>query len=119
IKESRSTSSSSSETSSGSSTPDVRASSESTSSSTVKCIGEDQTSLPLPYLKSLIQEKNGPIDLLHDPRTGTLEVTAADMIGNCSSMLEWKLKKPEIKARRPMPSKSRLEKVITAQMMAA
>jgi hypothetical protein len=50
--------------------------------------------LPLAYVTSLIQQKNAALDITHDPRSGTLTIAAEDMIGNCSSMLEWKLKQP-------------------------
>lgn len=56
-----------------------------------KCEENDQTSIPLAYISSLIQEKNGKLDILHDPRNGTLSVTSNDMISNCSSMIEWRL----------------------------
>lgn len=75
---------------------DVKPSSESISSSNVKCEEADQTSLPLAYVTSLIQQKNAALDITHDPRSGTLTISSGDMIGNCSSMLEWKLKQPEI-----------------------
>ena len=80
--------------------PDVKPSSGSVSSSSSMCTEKDQTSLPLAYVISLIQEKNAKLDLVHDPRAGTLAVTAADMIGNCSSMLEWRLKQPEIQGQK-------------------
>lgn len=76
--------------------PDVKPSTETISSSSAKCEESDQTSLPLAYVTSLIQQKNASLDITHDPRSGSLTVSAEDMIGNCSSMLEWKLKQPEI-----------------------
>ena len=76
--------------------PDVKPSTETISSSSAKCEEADQTSLPLAYVTSLIQQKNASLDITHDPRSGTLTIAAEDMIGNCSSMLEWKLKQPEI-----------------------
>lgn len=83
-----------------SSTPDVKPSAGSVSSSSSMCTEKDQTSLPLAYVTSLIQEKNPKLDFVHDPRSGTLMVTGADMIGNCSSMLEWRLKQPEIQGQK-------------------
>lgn len=76
--------------------PDVKPSTETISSSSAKCEEADQTSLPLAYVTSLIQQKNAALDITHDPRAGTLTIAAEDMIGNCSSMLEWKLKQPEV-----------------------
>ena len=93
-------SSSGTSSSSSSSGQDVTPSSETISSSSAKCEENDQTSLPLSYVTSLITKKDGAIDYIHDPRTGTLKITSPSMIGNCSSMLEWKLKKPEIKGQK-------------------
>lgn len=77
--------------------PDVTSSSESVSSSSAKCEENDQTSLPLNILTSLITKKDGALDFTHDSRTKTLQISSPSMIGNCSSMLDWKLKKPQIK----------------------
>jgi hypothetical protein len=79
-----------------SSTPEVRSSSRSTSSSNLKCEENDQTSLPLAYVTSLIQERDGKLEISHDQRSKKLSISSGDMIGNCSNMLEWKLKRPEI-----------------------
>lgn len=87
--------------SSPSSTPsDVKPTSQVSSSSVKKCEENDQTSLPLSYVTSLILEKDAALDILHDPRAGSLTVSAGDMIGNCSSMLEWNLKQPEIHGKK-------------------
>lgn len=83
-----------------SSKPDVKPSSSSVSSASSQCTEKDQTSLPLSYVISLMQEKNAKLDFVHDPRAGTLTITGADMIGNCSSMLEWRLKQPEIEGKK-------------------
>lgn len=80
----------------GPSKPEVRSSTSSTTSSNLKCEENDQTSLPLAYVTSLIQEKDGKLDLSHDQRSKKLAISSGDMIGNCSSMLQWTLKKPEI-----------------------
>lgn len=79
---------------------EVKPSSESISSSSTMCEENDQTSLPLAYVTSLIQKKNASLEIQSDPRVGRLSVSSEDMIGNCSSMLEWKLKKPEINGRK-------------------
>lgn len=79
--------------------PDVKPSSESVSSTSTKCEENDQTSLPLAYVNSLILEKDGAITFEHLPAQGTLEIKAPNMISNCSSMIEWKLKKPEIQGK--------------------
>src|SRR5690606_20951228 len=70
------------------------------SSSGQRCEENDQTSLPLAFVSSLIQKRDGALSFHHDPREGTLTVTSPDMIGNCSSMLQWGLKKPEIKGQK-------------------
>jgi hypothetical protein len=76
--------------------PDVKPSGESVSSTSTKCEENDQTSLPLAYVNSLLLEKDGALNISHDPSGGTLEIKAPSMISNCNSMIEWKLKKPEI-----------------------
>lgn len=80
--------------------PEVKPGGGSSSTVNAKCDENDQTSLPLSYVTSLILEKDGKLDLVHDPRQGTLAVTSPDMIGNCSSMLEWKLKQPELQGKK-------------------
>lgn len=82
------------------STSDVKPSTEQTSSSTVRCESPDQTSLPLAYVTSLIQEKDAQLEVTHDQRSGKVTISAPDMIGNCSSMLEWTLKRPEIQGQK-------------------
>lgn len=82
------------------STPEVKPSSESVSSTTLKCEENDQTSLPLAYITSLIQEKDANLDIRHYATEGRLELSSAPMISNCNSMIEWKLKKPEIQGRK-------------------
>lgn len=67
-----------------------------TSSNNKQCTSNSQTSLPLTYITSLIMEKNGKLDILHDQRTGQITWSAPKMISNCSSMIDWKLKKPII-----------------------
>jgi hypothetical protein len=79
-----------------SSKPEVRSSTSSTSSSNLKCEENDQTSLPLAYVTSLIQERDGKLDISHDQRSKKLSLSSSDMIGNCSSMLQWTIKRPEI-----------------------
>ncbi|MGE3608811.1 MAG: hypothetical protein AB7I27_04415 [Bacteriovoracaceae bacterium] len=58
-----------------------------------KCEEDDQASLPLAYLTSLILKKDPKLDISYDPRNQTLSVSSADMISNCSSMIEWKQRK--------------------------
>jgi hypothetical protein len=91
-----STSSTSGSSSSSQSKPDVKPSGESVSSTSLKCEENDQTSLPLAYITSLIQQKDGALDISHHAGQGTLEIKSPPMISNCNSMIEWKLKKPEI-----------------------
>jgi hypothetical protein len=47
-----------------------------------QCFEKDQSSLPLAYLPEL--------NILHDPRSGSLSVSSGEMIGNCISMIELK-----------------------------
>lgn len=61
-----------------------------------KCEENDQTSLPLAYVTSLILAKNGKLDVSYDPHKGIVQVSAPDMIGNCSNMIQWKLKEQVI-----------------------
>lgn len=53
-----------------------------------QCTEQDQTSLPLSYITSLIMEKDGKLEISHDARSGKLSVSSPDMISNCSSMIE-------------------------------
>ncbi|WP_408098299.1 hypothetical protein ACJVC5_05135 [Peredibacter sp. HCB2-198] len=80
--------------------PEVKPSGGASSTTNNKCEENDQTSLPLSYITSLLQERDGKLDIVHDPRQGTLTVKSPDMISNCSSMLEWKLKQPEIQGKK-------------------
>ena len=80
--------------------PEVKPGGGTSSTINAKCDENDQTSLPLNFVTSLILEKDGKLDLVHNPREGTLAVTSPDMIANCSSMLEWKLKQPELQGKK-------------------
>lgn len=64
-----------------------------------KCEENDQKSLPLSYLTSLILKKDGRLEIAHDPRNSTLSISSADMISNCSSMLDWKQRKQELNGK--------------------
>ncbi|HXH75141.1 MAG TPA: hypothetical protein VNJ08_09270 [Bacteriovoracaceae bacterium] len=75
---------------------EVSSTSESSAVGSGKCEENDQTSLPLSYVTSLLQAKNGHLDVSYDPRKGSLQISAPDMISNCNSMVEWKLKEQEI-----------------------
>jgi hypothetical protein len=57
--------------------------------STGACTEKIQTSLPLAYVTAMIMEKDGALEIQHDSRSGKLSVKTPDMIGNCSSMIEW------------------------------
>lgn len=91
---------STSSSSSSSSSSEVKPSSTSTGSSSKVCSEKDQTSMPLKYLTSLIQEKDGKLEFTYDQRTGKLKINSPDMIGNCSSMLEWTMKQPELEGKK-------------------
>jgi hypothetical protein len=77
----------------------VSGTSSSTSVATGRCDQDDQSSMPLALLTALIQEKDGGLEISHDPRSGTLTVSSADMISNCSSMLDWNLRQQEINGK--------------------
>lgn len=68
-------------------------------SSTKQCTSNDQTSLPLSVITSLIMEKDGKLDIIHDASTGEMTIQVPRMVGNCSNMIEWKVKKPTIKGK--------------------
>ena len=53
------------------------------------CLEKTQTSLPLAYVTALILEKDGKLQIQHDSRSGKLTVKSGDMIGNCSTMIDW------------------------------
>ena len=80
------------------------------SSSTQACEENDQTSMPLKYLTNLILQKDADLKINHDPRSASLAITSGDMIGNCSSMLEWKLKQPTIKDKKAYALEIRFKK---------
>jgi hypothetical protein len=65
-----------------------------------ECKEETQTSLPLAYISSLILEKDGKLEITHDPRTGKLKLSSPEMISNCSSMIEWKAKSKIVEGRK-------------------
>jgi hypothetical protein len=96
--------------SSSTSAPEVKPSTGSTSSSSKMCEENDQTSLPLKILSSLILEKNGQLEIVHDQRTGKLKVTSPDMIGNCSSMIDWTLHKPELEGEKAYAVEAKFKK---------
>ncbi len=57
------------------------------------CTGNTQESLPLAFVSRLFQEAPAKIDIAHNPHSGTLKLTTAGMIDNCSSLLKWNLDK--------------------------
>lgn len=69
-------------------------------SSAAQCTENDQTSVPMAYISSLILEANGALDIEHDPRSSMLKISSPDLIGNCSSMLEWNLNRPELDGKK-------------------
>jgi hypothetical protein len=90
--------------------PEVKPSTNSSSSSSKLCEENDQTSLPLKILTSLILEKDGKLGIVHDQRTGKMKVTSPDMIGNCSSMIDWTLKKPEFEGKKAYALEAKFKK---------
>jgi hypothetical protein len=64
----------------------------SSSASTGTCEENEQTSLPLSYVTSLIQARQGQLEVSYDSRRGRLTVSAPDMIRNCESMMKWEMK---------------------------
>lgn len=83
-------------TSSGTNREEVGPIAETSSVSGGLCEENDQTSLPLAYVTSLIQSKEAKLGIEFDPRSGSLNISAPDMISNCSSMVEWKLKAQQL-----------------------
>lgn len=71
------------------------------SETNTSCDEDKQTSLPLKYLTGLLLQKDAKLDLTHDPAAGTLKVTsAAKMIGNCNSMIQWHMRENEIDGKK-------------------
>lgn len=61
------------------------------------CTESKQTSLPLKYLTGLLLQREAQLDINHDPSSGTLRISsAAKMIGNCNSMIQWNLAQQEV-----------------------
>lgn len=69
--------------------PDVKTEPVVKTKSSGACTEKVQTSLPLAYITALIREKDGKLEIQHDSRSGKLTVQSGDMIGNCSSMIDW------------------------------
>jgi len=65
-----------------------------------ECVEGDQKSMPLTYLSSLIQRHNGKIEVSFEPGRSVLQISAPDMISNCSSMLDWKLREQTIAGKK-------------------
>ena len=62
-----------------------------------RCDEDTQTSLPLKYLTGLLLQKDAKLDINHNASSGNLEISsAAKMIGNCNSMIDWTLRVNEI-----------------------
>jgi hypothetical protein len=62
---------------------------------TYQCNSSDQTSLPLKHFEALLRNGNKGIDINHNEESGVLELSGSkNMVGNCYSMLEPKLTKP-------------------------
>lgn len=57
-----------------------------------KCEEEDNTSLTLNFMDSLLLEEGGKFEFRHNPREGSLTVSSPKMIGNCSQMFDWGIK---------------------------
>jgi hypothetical protein len=76
------------------------------------CEADEQTSLPLAYITSLIQSQEGKLDIGFDPREGSLKISAPDMISNCSSMLEWKLRAQTLDGKNTYAVEVKLKKTI-------
>lgn len=74
--------------------------SESSSTSSGRCEENDQKSLPLAYVTSLLQARDAKLDIAYDPRSATLKISAPDMISNCSSMVEWSLRDQQVSGQR-------------------
>jgi len=82
------------------SAPPVQSRSETSSETNGRCEQNDQTSMPLAYATSLIQDANPRFNVDFNPRTGKMSVGSKSMISNCSSMVEWKLKEQDIQGQK-------------------
>ena len=63
--------------------------------SSAQCSDKDQNTLPLRFVMGLLREKGATLRPVHDPSTGKLTINGGRMIGNCNSMLEYKLSEPD------------------------
>lgn len=66
-----------------------------------QCTEKDQNTLPLRYVMGLLREKGASLRPSHDPASGTLVINGGGMIGNCNSMLEYKLSQPDPEQETP------------------
>ena len=66
-----------------------------------QCTEKDQNTLPLRFVMGLLREKGATLRPVHDPSNGKLTINGGRMIGNCNSMLEYKLSKPDSKSKLP------------------
>jgi hypothetical protein len=64
--------------------PEVKPSRDSSVSSSLKCEEDDQTSLPLAFITSLIQQKEGALNISHYPAEGSLKIELPSMISKCN-----------------------------------
>jgi hypothetical protein len=83
-----------------SSTPQEVGSSRTKTSVTGKTCQElninEQKSVPLKVINSLIQDDPRKISLNHDSKTGILKISSEDMVANCNSMIEWKVNQTQV-----------------------
>lgn len=62
--------------------------------SAVQCLEKDQNSLPLKYFMGLLRNKGASLKPFHDSETSELTISGGPMIGNCNSMIEYKISEP-------------------------
>lgn len=76
-----------------------------------QCSPQDkQTSLPLAYITAMLMEKDGKLQINHDPRNGKISVTSPEMISNCSSMIQWHPNTRTVDGRKVYSLEARIKK---------
>lgn len=76
-----------------------------------QCSPQDkQTSLPLAYITAMLMEKDGKLQINHDPRNGKISISSPDMISNCSSMIEWHPNTRTVDGRKVYSVEARIKK---------
>lgn len=70
---------------------------------------EPQKSIPLKALTKLILQNPADLSVQHDARRGTITLRSPRMIGNCSSMIEWKKKELDLDGKKTYALEAQLK----------